>query len=218
MKISLVIFDMDGLMFHTEKLGLISWKKGGEALGYNLTDEIILETIGVNIVETERIHRKYFGEDYPFEEIKRIRMDYAKNYIEKYGVPVKEGLYELLNLLEEKGLLKAVATSTERERTEYLLLKAGIKEKFNLIVCGDEITRSKPDPEIFLYTAKKLNCKPSECLVLEDSEKGILSAKRAGMIPILIPDLKRPSPEIVKLSYKVFNSLLEVKDYIEKIL
>ncbi len=218
MKVQGIIFDMDGLMFDTERLGYFLWKKAVEEFGVNLTEDIFLETIGVSIQKTKEIHEKYFGKDYPFEEIYKREIKLTEEYIEKNGVPIKDGLLDLLQFLEGKHLKKAVATSTERKNTEYLLEKAKIKEKFDAIICGDDISKSKPEPDIFLCTAQKLNVNPKECIVLEDSDAGILAAKRAHMIPILIPDFKKPSSETIEMAYKVFNSLKEVKDFLEKVL
>ncbi|HOP95622.1 MAG TPA: HAD family phosphatase [Dictyoglomaceae bacterium] len=218
MRVQGIIFDMDGLMFDTERIGYFLWKKAGEEFGINLTEDIFLETIGVNIQKTKEILEKYFGKEHPFEEIYKRKIKLTEEYIEKNGVPLKEGLLDLLQFLEEKNIKKAVATSTEREYAEYLLEKAKIKEKFDVIVCGDDISKSKPEPDIFLCTAQKLNVNPKECIVLEDSDAGILAAKRAHMIPILIPDFKKPSSKTIEIAYKVFNSLKEVKDFLEKIL
>ena len=80
---------------------------------------------------------------------------------------------------------------------------------------GDEVLKGKPEPEIFLNTSRKLGCIPEECIVLEDSELGIIAAAKAKMIPILIPDIKKPSKKIKELIFKEFDSLLEVKKFLE---
>lgn len=218
MKISAVIFDMDGVIFDTEKLGSILWKKASEEFGYPITDEVYKETIGVNIKETERIFKKYLGDNYPFDEIYKRKIQLTEDHIEKNGLPIKTGLFELLEFLEDKKVPKAIATSTERERALYLLKKADIDKRFEVIVCGDEVEKSKPEPDIFLLASQKLTVKPQECIVLEDSDNGILAAYRAGMIPILVLDYNTPSSETLQRAYKVFNSLLEVREFLKEII
>ena len=213
-KISLIIFDMDGLMFDTERIALQVWEKAGSDFGYKIEQPAVLEAIGADEKGTEKILKKYLGEEFPFHEVRKRRIEYFMQYIESHGIPVKDGLYELLEFLEQKSVFKAVATSTERERTERFLDLAGIKNKFDIIVCGDEVTRGKPDPEIYLTAAEKIGCTTDECIVLEDSEHGIMAAAGAGMLPVLIPDIKRPSKEVEKFLYREFESLSGVRDFL----
>jgi HAD superfamily hydrolase (TIGR01509 family) len=130
------------------------------------------------------------------------------------GVPVKPGIYELLDYLVEKKYKLALATSTSREKATNLLERAGIKDKFNVMIFGDEVVNSKPDPEIFLKASEKLGVNPEKCIVLEDSPAGIEAAYRAGMKGINIPDLKMPDEQIKKHAYKILDSLLDVRDYL----
>jgi len=116
---------------------------------------------------------------------------YVLDYIEKNGMPVKPGLFELLDYLDHRGIMKAVATSTERKRTEKYLTLAGIRERFDAIVCGDEVERGKPEPDISLRLQEE-QAKDLKCIVLEDSANGIKAASRAKMFPVLIPDIRRP--------------------------
>ncbi len=212
--ISLVIFDMDGLMFDTERLSLSAWIRAGMVFGYQIDTSVIMKGIGMNAKGSERIFKEHFGEAFPLERIRMLKSDYVSEEIELNGVPVKSGLYELLTYLEDHEFKKAVATSTSRAMAERLLESAGILDRFDVIVCGDEVSEGKPDPEIFRTAARKSWCKPEACIVLEDSANGILAASRAKMIPFLVPDLKKPSNEIQKLAYNTFESLNEVKAYL----
>lgn len=215
-KLSLVIFDMDGLMFDTERLALLAWEKAGKDFGFEIPSNIYTKTIGSDFRDIQLTYNNHFGKSFPYHEIRKTEIQYTKKYIEQNGVPVKKGLYQLLDFLEEKSILRAVATSTERERAEKYLSLANIKDKFDLIVCGDDVLRGKPEPDIFLKAAEGLNCLPNECIVLEDSENGLRAASRAGMYPICIPDLIKPSKEVQKLIFREVESLVEVKDFIEK--
>lgn len=108
----------------------------------------------------------------------------------------------------------AVASSSPRWEVEKHLKDAGIYDYFVGIVCGDMIQNSKPDPEIYLKACELLERKPSECLALEDSKNGLLSAHRAGCKPIMVPDLWQPDEETEKILYAKFEDLEMVKDFL----
>lgn len=158
----------------------------------------------------------YFGNNFPIEKIINDRSRIAEEIVKSNGVPVKRGLYDLLDYLEQNNIKKAVATSASRKRALNLLRMANIDKYFDYILCGDEIEKSKPDPEIFLKVSDKLACSPEKCLVLEDSEAGIAAAYIAGMLPIMIPDIKEPNDETKALIFKKMNSLLDVKYFLEE--
>lgn len=214
-KISLAIFDMDGLMFDTERISTEMLMRAGKEYGYNISYETVMKMIGMNSKGCEKIMRENFEEGFPLEDIRKLKTKLFLNSIYDNGVPVKKGLYELLEFLNKKSVPAAVATSTKREIAEGFLKSASVMDKFKMILCGDEVKACKPDPEIFLSVAQRMNCRPEECIVLEDSENGIIAASRAKMIPFMVPDLKEPSKETERLVYKRFNSLLDVKNYLE---
>ena len=210
----LVIFDMDGLMFDTERIAVDAWRHAGERLGLTIPAELIIETIGLNRKDTEAVLLRRLGDGFQYEEANRLRLQYAEEAVARDGVPVTEGLEELLDALDSAGIRKAVATSTERARALNLLALAGVLNRFDAVVCGDEVARGKPFPDIFLAAATKLGCNPSDCMVLEDSEAGLTAAHRAGMTPVLIPDLKAPSRGALALAFRTFRSLTEVRRFL----
>ena len=214
-KIKLIIFDMDGLMFDTERLAYRAWKEAGIKFNYKIDYQIFKKTIGLNIVKTEEIFENHYGSNFPFEKIRNEKIKLEDNYIFSEGIPLKGDLFELLEYIKGKKLKMALATSTNRNRTEFLLNSSGTKKYFDIITCGDEIINGKPDPEIFLKTSQKINCPPKNCMVLEDSENGITAAYRAGMLPVMIPDIIKPGKEIEAMLFKRFDNLKEVKDYFE---
>lgn len=214
-KLELVIFDMDGLMFDTEKLSYRIWKETVTEYGFQFTDAFYLSMIGSNLERIKGLCLKEFGEIFPFDEIKEVRYKRTNDLIKKDGLPVKKGLMELLTFLKSESIKTAVATSSSRDRANIFLKETNVTNFFDTIVCGDEITYSKPDPDIFLTVAKKLNCDPKNTIVLEDSDAGINAAYSGGMKPILVPDIKKPSDEILKMTFQHFDSLLDVKNYIE---
>lgn len=215
-EINLVIFDMDGVLFDTERLGERFWQEAAEKFNYKISDEIFRKTIGLDGRKTKEIYRKYYGDEFPYMDMRSEKIKLEKKYILSEGVPVKEGLFELLEYLKEIKLKIALATSTVRERTELLLDSAGIKKYFEVITCGDEIENGKPDPDIFLKTSQKMGCRPENCIVLEDSKNGVRGASSAGMLPIMVPDITEPPEEIEALLFKKFNNLTEVKIFFKE--
>jgi HAD superfamily hydrolase (TIGR01509 family) len=209
----LIIFDMDGLMFDTESLALKMWEQVGKEFGYEIKPELVNKTTGIDCNGTEKIFMDHFGKDFPFWKIRTLREENAYKHMVENGIPVKKGLYELLDFLEDYGIGKAVATSSERIKAEKYLELGNVRHRFDCVICGDEVKKGKPDPEIFLKVAQKAGFTSKDCIVLEDSENGILSASGAGMKPIFIKDVEDLSEGTKKLIFKEFQSLLGVRDY-----
>lgn len=218
LKLELIIFDMDGLMFDTEKISFISWRNAAVQYGYQIDEEIFQKTIGANLMNTKDIYLRHFGDNFPVEEIISERVRISEKIIALNGIPIKKGLYDLLDYLGKSNIKKAVATSTSRKRALNLLKLAGIHNCFNYVLCGDEIEKSKPDPEIFLKVSDKLGCSPQKSMVLEDSEVGIEAAYKAGMFPVMIPDMKEPNELTQSLIFKKMDNLLDVKYFLEQFL
>lgn len=204
-------------MFDTEKIAFVSWKNAAHNYGYEIDEEIFTRTIGANLKRTTEIYLEHFGEKFPIDAIRNERFRISENLIKLNGISVKEGLYELLDFLGKVDIKLAVATSTSRQRATTLLKKAGIDMCFDYVLCGDEIENSKPHPEIFLKVSERLGCMPEKCIVLEDSEVGIIAAHRARMLPIMIPDMKEPDEEVKRLIYKHLSSLYDAKLFLEGI-
>lgn len=210
-----IIFDMDGLMLDTENVAIVCWQKAGEQFGYTITRELMLQAIGRTVTDTKKLLLNHFGEDFPYEEARKVRAGHTKDYIETKGIDTKEGLMDLLIYCQNEGIPIAVATSTHRHHAESLLEKAGIKSYFNHIICGDDVSNGKPAPDIFLLASKTLGINIDQCIILEDSENGILAASRAGAIPIWVPDLIIESNIAKHHAQYICDSLVDAKHLIE---
>lgn len=213
-EIKLVIFDMDGLIFDTEKLSYKSWIEAAKKLKVPFTDNIFYKLLGTNLASITKTLKNEFEENINIEEYINEKRSLYREMI-KEGVEKKEGVDDLLEYLKDNNIKRAVATSSKREVALQLLSKAEIVDKFDYILCGDEVEKSKPDPEVFLKVASKIGINSEYCMVLEDSEAGTIAASRAKMTPIIIPDLKEPSKEIENLAYKKLKNLKEVIDVLE---
>jgi len=211
-----VIFDMDGLMIDTERMAQRAWQRAGAEFGFTLPDELYLQAVGRTAVATELLFRQGLGPDFPFSEIYTRKQHYLYTAIEQEGIPTKAGLLELLDLVDQQGLAKAVATSTARVLAVRKLTAAGLLHRFSTIVCGDEVPNGKPAPDIFLAAAQKLDTAPAACLVLEDSLAGIRAAHAAGMRAIMIPDLIQPPTDSAAMVYQVMGDLWKVVEFLSE--
>jgi HAD superfamily hydrolase (TIGR01509 family) len=213
-----VIFDMDGLMLDTESVAKTAWQRAAVELGYPISDDLYLSMLGRDLRDTEDILVESLGPSFSFETLRGRYLIHFNDHVDRYGVRTKPGLDPLLDYLDRHGIPKSIATSTGRHRATARLERAGVLGRFTHIVTGDEVSRGKPAPDIFLKAAEKMNAAPSDCFVLEDTEAGIQAAHAAGMAPICIPDLKRPSPEIARLASRILPSLVEARDHFETLL
>ncbi|MBR5666657.1 MAG: HAD family phosphatase [Lachnospiraceae bacterium] len=205
-----VIFDMDGVIFDSERATYLCWKKVAEEHGLERMDEVYRKCIGVTVEVTRQICLDAYGEDFPYEEFAK---EASVLYHERYDggrLPVKEGTREILSYLKENGIPTAIASSTRQERVVSQLDEAGLLGFFNAVVGGESVSKSKPAPDIFLYAAEQLGIAPADCVVIEDSFNGIRAAHAAGMIPVMVPDMLEPDDEIRGKCETVCSSLRDV--------
>lgn len=218
-KIKLVIFDMDGLMVDTESICMKAWDKVFNNYNIKIEKEFYFEIIGssAKVLEEKIKHRKILKDNLKFEDVLNFQRKEAANIVEEEGIAKKEGIDELLGYLENKGIKKAVASSSFRTKVNKFLTITGLIDKFDYIVAGDEVKDSKPAPDLYLSVIEKFKIDNQNIIILEDSKNGLTAAKRAGLEKrIYIPDIVILSPEEEKdLVYKKFNSLLEVKEKLE---
>ena len=190
-----VIFDMDGLMFDTERLWDTLWEPACAALGLPLPADMEKFRAGGRGLAGDNLRRhvaEYIPGD-PQKVLDKIWQLGDERFAR--GVPCKKGLKELLAALEDMGLQ---TTGTARY--------------FHDVVSGTEVAHSKPAPDTFLVAAKKLHLDPHDCLVLEDSFNGVRAGRAAGCVTVMVPDLMQPTEEIAQLYDRKCEDLLEVRD------
>lgn len=211
-----VIFDMDGLMIDSERVTYNEYVKKLEQLGhYDFTEELYRNCLGKNKQGICQVFIDHYGEDFPMKEV----WDDVHIWIDeslRQHVPKKKGLDELLQYLKSHNYKTIVATSSGRERVDEILKNAQLTQYFDDSICGDEVTKGKPNPEVFLKACQKLQVSPQDALVLEDSESGINAAYNAEIKVIGIPDMKYPEEKYVKMTYKIMDNLFQVKDFLEE--
>jgi HAD superfamily hydrolase (TIGR01509 family) len=209
-----VVFDMDGLMFDTERLAVEAWVAAARDHGHEIDRSFFLSSVGLAAKGTRELLMKIHGPEFPHDAIRQRRLELAAAAIAKNGVPVKKGLVDLLGFLRTSGIPRAMATSTNRVRVDPLLEASGLAEYFDAVICGDEVARCKPDPEIYLAAAASLGVAPEHCLVLEDSLPGIAAAHAAGAMPVMVPDLVAPDEATRERVRRIFPDLAAVHDWL----
>lgn len=202
-----VIFDMDGLMLETEIIYYRAWKDAAAELGYQIDDALFHDMVGVRTEECDRILLDQMQNDFPMDRFRLRREERWHELAEGEGIALKPGLSELLDLLDARGIPKAVATSSTRPEAEHSLTITGLRTRFPVVVSGDEVANSKPAPDIFLAAAAALGVDPAHCVAFEDSSAGAIAASSAGMRTYVVPDLMQPSAAARAVATDVFSSL-----------
>ncbi len=214
MKAVAVIFDMDGVLLDSQRLATEIWTVACARFGYCMTENLNLGMVGRSVADANAILRGAFGDAFPVDEVRRYAKALVTERVGGKGMPLKSGVLPLLDFLTAEAIPTAVATSTPRADTIVRLRHADLLHRFQAVVCGDDVQRGKPAPDIFLAAAQRLATPAAACVVLEDSFAGIQAAHDAGMVPIMVPDLLQPDEEIRAYAYAVVPTLDDAKGII----
>ena len=209
-----VVFDMDGVLFDTERLCMDMWAKVADARGLSGMIQVGYDSIGRNENDPRALTLAAFGADFDFEDFRAEVARLCHNYMQQQGIPVKKGVQELLDFLQEQGYRIALASSSSRQSVLRNLERAGFTAYFEEIISGDMVEHSKPRPDIYLLACEKLGVEPKAAYAIEDSPNGIRAAHGAGMKPIMVPDLIEADEEMKILSQVILDDLSAVRDYL----
>ncbi|GEA50984.1 phosphoglycolate phosphatase [Vibrio inusitatus NBRC 102082] len=204
------IFDMDGLLLDTERVCMNAFEKACHTLGLEFLKPEYLAIIGQNAQGVERTIRAGYPDDLDYPALRKVWMEYYHDVTHHQAIPIKEGVLELLDWLKDNNIPIAVATSTDLSLAKTKLKLAGLDAYFDILACGCEVTHGKPDPEIYLLAASRLNIEPQQCLGFEDSNNGVRSGIAANLQMYQIPDLVFPTDEIISLGHQVLPSMIDV--------
>lgn len=215
--IKALLFDMDGLLFDTERINEETWQLAKKHFGLVSDDKFRDRIRGGDPMNARKVLSEEFGENFPFEEVEKYRREQFIKIVYDRGIDLKKGAIELLEYAKKNGIKCALATSTVHSKLNHYFpnVKENVFDYFDVIINGSMVTHSKPNPEIFLLAANQLNVLPENCLVLEDSINGIKAAKNGNIPSIMICDLMQPTDEIKDYYLKVCNDLSEVIDVIK---
>lgn len=183
-----VIFDMDGLIIDTEPIWRQSEIEIFGRLGLHLTEEQCLETMGVRIAEVVELwYSRHPWNGPSTSEVTREIEEAVIRHVQTEGEP-KPGVLEAFGTIHEEGLPIAIASSSSEALIQAVVERLRLQRYISAICSANREPEGKPHPAVYLTAARRLGVRPANCLALEDSPNGVLSAKRAGMFCIVVPD------------------------------
>ena len=209
-----VVFDMDGVIFDSERAVLECWLELADKYAIPNIMEPYLACTGTTMARTREIMMETYGPDFPYDE---YAAEASAMFHERYDggrLPMKRGVREILEYLKSHGKRIALASSTRRETVVNQLRDAKILEYFDEVVTGDMVERSKPEPDIFLLACEKVGVAPTRAFAIEDSYNGIRAAHSGKLRPIMVPDLRPADAEMKELAEVVLEDLEAVLAYL----
>jgi len=191
-----IVFDMDGVLFDSERIGTRKLLEAAIELGLPMTQEQVMELLGCNNAKCEAAIHRWFGSGVDYHQVEKRWTELTFEHVEQYGMPFKKGMPKVLQELKARGIKTALATSNEPQVVNFYFEHAGIDDLLDEIVTGSQVAHSKPAPDIFLEAARRLGLKPEECAGVEDSVNGVKAIRAAGMTSVMIPDMKPYTEEL----------------------
>ena len=205
-----VILDMDGTLLDTESIYIRTFLETAATLGHPLQDSFLHSLIGLPGGDFQSRLRAHLGEEFPYVEHRRMYLARRTELLDQ-GIVIKPGALELLDHLEATRTPMAIATAATRANAEDYLRRAGMRDRFAVVLTRDDVENSKPNPDLFLRAAAGIGIAPEHCVGVEDSHNGVRSAHAAGMMTIMVPDIVAASDEIRTLCVVVVDSLHDVR-------
>ncbi len=209
--VAAVIFDMDGLLLDTEPLYRLASARAASSLGYVIADDLYARLVGHAAADVEHMLRDALGAGFPMAEFRERWAVQWQHIVERDGIPAKPGARGLLADLQAAGCPIGIATSTNSARARVCLAAAGVDGFHAVLVCGDQVSRGKPAPDIYLAAARALDRPPGVCVALEDSRPGVAAAHAAGMRVLMVPDLEPPGTTERARAWHVLANLDEAR-------
>lgn len=212
--IKAVIFDMDGILIDSESICDQIWYRLAEQMNLSNIQDAIQENRGCNEKQMAQNLCNRYGKDFNCPKFFSDFSEYFHEIEFSKGIDLLPDVKETLDYLKSKDYKLGLATSTRRQTATRQLTNCKIFDYFSAATFGDEVTCSKPHPEIYLSVANKLGVAPCECVGVEDSPNGIKSCHAAGFKSVMVPDRIEPTEEIIKLCWKVGKPISILKEYL----
>ena len=217
--ITSVIFDMDGLLFDTEVIYFECYKKAAKAWGLDFTFELFTACIGISREEAAKFMQQHFGKEVDPTLIHQRTYEVVEEYLQNGGeIPFRPGAKKAVEFFYKRGLKIGLASSNMRKWAEFYLKQKGIFDYFSAMTTCEEVKNLKPNPEVYLKTAQKLNAIPEQCLVFEDSAPGATAAIAANMRTCMVPQISQPTQFIRERAFKIYASLQDIYPDMDELL
>ena len=211
---SAIILDMDGLVLDSESTYCDAWRKAAAETGHQLSETYLESLFGRHADDVVLALAKALGPGFDRAVFFRAAERHWFEHIEAHGIPQMPGVVSLLAGFRERSTPFALATNSDSHYASLCLERGGLSDAFPVKVTRDQVASGKPAPDLFLEAAHRLGVAPSDCLVLEDSETGLLAARAAGTQPILI---QRQNGLRDKLSHHAILALPSLCDLVDMI-
>ncbi len=205
-----IIFDMDGLILDTETTYFTAWQQAAEQLGYIISDEFCAGLSGLPFTVIGSRLTDYIGRDFPFTEFYNLSGELWRKRVQREGIAVKQGAYEILHYLQNAQVPFCLSTNSREVNARECLNYAGMSDVFEILVCCDHVQQPKPAADIFLLAASRMQQAIGSCLVIEDSLTGLMAAQNAEAFSVCVPSTADKDGRMQALAGLVLNDLNEL--------
>lgn len=204
-----IFFDLDGVLLDTEPLYRRFWMEAVEKCGYEIREEEALSLRSLDASLSRAWFQKRYGADV-YDTVRETRKQLMEAYRDENPIRAKAGASEILRDLTEKQVCYYIVTASPLSRVERYTKDAGLTLDTTRVISTKTVSRGKPYPDVYLEAQKIAGCAAEEAIAVEDSPNGIRSAKAAGCITVMIPDLTQPTEEDLKYCDHVLGSLADI--------
>ena len=211
-EIKAFIFDLDGTLIDTEKIYRQIWPKTIASMGFELTDEQFLSLRSLGRPYAPAKFKEWYGDTFDYDGARKIRKGLFDEYTKSNPIQSKPGAIQLLSYLKENHITAAIATATDIIRAKEYLNLTGLANYFDKIISATMVDEGKPSPKVYNYACNVLGLEPSQCIAVEDAPNGIISAYRAGLKVIMVPDLTEPDESLSSMLFARADSLDKIID------
>lgn len=212
-----VLFDMDGVILDSEKLYTRFWQEALQSMGYPMTRNQAIQMRSLNRDAGAAKLQSFFGPGVDYAAARSKRIELMDLFVRSHGIEPMPGVTELLDVLDAQGITAAITTSSPPERVQEYLVPLGLYHRFQAICTVYQVAKGKPEPDIYRFGAESLGFQPEDCLAIEDSDTGILSAYRAGCLPVMVPDQDIPAEDTLPRLYALADSLWDIPQILQSV-
>ncbi|CAG7856798.1 hypothetical protein MCAMS1_01421 [biofilm metagenome] len=204
------IFDLDGLLLDTEPTYFAAWQATVETMGFKIEPECYQTLSGYHYQRVTATLQEWLGEGFDINVFDRLSINVWRNYIREHGIAIKPGVMALLDYADRMGIPYCVATNSLVRYAQECLAVAGLTERFPVLVTRSDVERAKPEPDIFLKAAERVQVDINRCVIFEDSHTGVVAAARSGAFTAYVPSTFPVDPLTVELSDCLLDNLSQV--------